>query len=407
MKLKERIRTIANIGIDPNTANNEAVRIRILNVICVIATVVITFLYSFRDVLFGRYDLAFFHFLLVLVFIPPLVLNWLKLFHAARLFLFVMFPVSLVPYNYFLSDVGSENYLFSLVLLSLLLLEETRTQFAVSVYCAVVFMFVKFILKSELGLNYHAEAEDELFYFNTSQSFIVVTLCSFVYSYQNRQHHQKLEQANKEALENNTLIKNLLRELNHRVKNNLQMVSSLFNIQSLGSNDVMLKSKLTEAMNRIQVLSLVYEKLYRKEINSGINLNLSEYLHEHINFLVGNFFGQRAVKTHVEIPSTIMLGVDEAMHIGLITNELITNVYKYGLAEGDTELTMVITQTLNKLKIVVSDNGKGFPANFNPEQTQGFGYELVRVLLQKYNGTLQVENNKGAVVTITLTLQQN
>ena len=121
MKLRELIVIIANIGIDPNTVDDEAVRIRILNVICVIASVVITFLYSFRDLLFGRYDLAFFHFLLVLVFIPPLVLNRLKRFHDARLFLFILFPISLVPYNYYLSDVGSENYLFSLVLLCFLL----------------------------------------------------------------------------------------------------------------------------------------------------------------------------------------------------------------------------------------------------------------------------------------------
>jgi two-component sensor histidine kinase len=400
--MMQYISRIASIGIDLSIPNDQVIRIRILNVICVIAIVVITMLYAFRDVLFGRYDLAFFHFLLVLVFIPPLILNRLKRFNSARLFLFILFPVSLIPYNYFLADIGSENYLFSLVLLCFLLLEKTSTQFIVSFYCTLVFIAIKILLRNDLGLTLYADSADELFYFNTSQAFIVVTLCSFVYSYQNKQHHLKLEQANKEALENNALVKNLLKELNHRVKNNLQMISSLFNIQALSANDPFLKDKLAEAMNRIQVLSLVYEKLYRKEINSNISLNLSEYLHEQINFLVGNFFGVQPVKIHIDIPDNIFLGVDETMHIGLITNELITNVHKYGLAKDETNLTLVITQNSNGLSIVVYDNGSGFPAHFDPENTKGFGYDLIRVLVQKYNGSLHVANNNGAVVTISL-----
>ena len=397
--LKLFISRISGLGIDDSLDNHQIVKIRILNVICFVVILVITFLYSLRDILFGRYDLAFYHFLLVFLFIPPLILNRANKHNSARLFLFIGFPVSLVPYNYFLSDIGAENFLFSLVLLSFLLLDDNRTKFVISFYCASVFIFIKFLLHNEISLSYYAESAEELFYFNTSQSFILVTIFSFIYSYQNNEHHKKLEKANEELLTNNQLIKSLLGELNHRVKNNLQMVSSMFNIQSLSADNPILKEKLGEASFRMQALALVYEKLYDKKTNFEIRLDT--YLKEHLSKMIETFFIDIPLKTDIQIPS-IVLSLEETIHIGLIINELITNIYKYGLSYDETNIKVLITLKDNSLELLVSDNGPGLSKGFDPYTICSFGYELIRILVEKYEGTIKVFNDEGTKVIIAL-----
>lgn len=401
-RLKAVFLWFSELGIDDTVQSDQVVKIRILNIVCFAGIWIISFLYSLRDILFSRYDLAFYHFLLVLAVIPPLYLNSKKYHNAARLFLFITFPISLIPYNYYLSDIGAENFLFSVVLLSFLLLEKTKTQFLISFYCAAVFIFIKFLLHSEMSLSYYAESAEELFYFNTSQSFVLVTIFAFIYSNQNRQYTKKLEIANEELIENNRLINSLLKELNHRVKNNLQMVSSLFNIQSMSTENPVLREKLGEAVLRMQTLALVYEKLYDQ--NTDLKIRLDSYLHEHLANLIDNFFIEKPIQKEIQIPE-IQLNIEEAIYIGLIINELVTNIHKYGMNKVETSIKILIRSHTDTLEILVSDNGEGFPPDFDPNTAGSFGYELIRILVERYNGTIEVFSNRGTTVKICLKMK--
>ncbi len=404
MAIWDPLRKVFDAGVDTNVMpNEEVVRVRILNVICVVAVLVITVMYSLRDLLFGRYSLAFFHYLLVGVFVPPILLNHFRRYAFAVSYLFLLFPLALIPYNYFLADIGSENYLFSLVLLGFLIIPDATGRIAVSIYSSLVFILIKVMLRNGWHLNEYADFADELFYFNTTQSFVLVTAFSYVYAFQNRQQLIKIEDANSTLKKNNHLIRNLLRELNHRVKNNLQMISSMFNLQSAKAHHEEVRTALADAQNRVLSLAAVYGKLYSEEMI--FRIRLADYIRQHVSFLVANFPSGQQTEVQISIDEDLQLSIEKTVHVGLIINELITNISKYGLVtEGGTFVSIGMKRAGDSLEMAVEDNGPGFPEDFKWAKQGSFGYELIYVLADKYGGLVETSNNPGALIELSLKL---
>jgi two-component sensor histidine kinase len=200
----------------------------------------------------------------------------------------------------------------------------------------------------------------------------------------------------------------LLREINHRVKNNLQIINSLFNLQLRKFNDERFREIIKESHARIRSISLVHEKLY--ESGDFVRINVKEY----VTSLVGNIKDSFSVdpdkiNIDIRIAEDVALDINQVLHIGLIINELTTNAFKYAFP-GKSKGTIVIGCGLNAQRryvLVFSDDGAGLPADIDFSSVKTLGLELVATLARQLgefevireNGTMFriVLNNPGAV----------
>lgn len=183
----------------------------------------------------------------------------------------------------------------------------------------------------------------------------------------------------------------LLNELNHRVKNNLQMISSLLNIHSAEISNNKAKEVVISSKNRVEALSLVHQKLFQDGIQTKVLIK--EYIEELVLNLIHGY--NLSIKPEFNI-DIIKINVDKAIPIGLIINELTTNAIKHAFIGNNNPILKInITQNIEFLKIEVMDNGIGFSGNeFN--KTNSLGLKLVNSLIQQLDGNLKKMNNQGA-----------
>jgi two-component sensor histidine kinase len=196
----------------------------------------------------------------------------------------------------------------------------------------------------------------------------------------------------------------LLKEIHHRVKNNLEVVSSLLALQSAQIDDPSVQSAMLASQNRVHSMGIIHQKLYQGENLAAIEMrdyfiNLSENI-------LDSFNADGHIKVECDMPK-LVLDVDTAVSIGLITNELLTNALKYAFNEKDNgaikislteHTTSANTDGLYLLKI--EDNGIGKPST-NQTKGTGFGTQLINLLTKQLDGILNYEINNGTIVTLT------
>lgn len=190
----------------------------------------------------------------------------------------------------------------------------------------------------------------------------------------------------------------LLRELNHRVKNNLQMISSLLNLQSHELTGHPAKEAIVSGKYRVEALSLVHRKLYQEGLETKIRVK--EYLEE---LVLGLFHGYDArFKPNFDI-TDIAINIDIAVPIALIVNELITNALKYAYNNIDDPILKVIVtkETNDHLTMQVIDNGIGFTAA-ESEKGNSFGIKLINSLITQLEGTITKSNSTGTHWNMTI-----
>jgi two-component sensor histidine kinase len=199
----------------------------------------------------------------------------------------------------------------------------------------------------------------------------------------------------------------LLKEIHHRVKNNLQLVQSLLNIQSAYIKDEYSLGKFKESIERVRSMALIHEKLYLSTDLSKINF--TEYLDSLVSqlFISYNINPERvSVKINLDSQHREM-DLNLAVPCGLMINEMLTNSFKYAFPnnkKGIIQLTYKSRKiTGNKWKntITVEDNGKGFPKNFNPEKMPTLGMQLITTLTEQIEGKLEVMKIKGAGLSVS------
>ncbi|MBU7032267.1 MAG: PAS domain S-box protein [Theionarchaea archaeon] len=187
----------------------------------------------------------------------------------------------------------------------------------------------------------------------------------------------------------------LLKEIHHRVKNNMQVISSLLNLQSGYIPDESMQEIFKESQNRIKSMALVHEKLYQSRDFTKIDLN--EYVRTLVRDLIRSY-GQKAGNIMVTIDvETVYLEVDMAIPCGLIINELVSNSLRHGFP-GDRrgELHISLHSVGNTLTLVVKDNGVGFPPGFNYRDTESLGLRLVTILAEdQLHGRIELNQSEG------------
>jgi two-component sensor histidine kinase len=204
---------------------------------------------------------------------------------------------------------------------------------------------------------------------------------------------QKKKQAKKieESLNEKEL---LLKEIHHRVKNNLQIISSIINLQSASLNDEHILEVLTESKNRIYTIAAIHEDLYQTEQFSFIQFDY--YLKKLVgNSLISYKLPSLDITVHYHLEE-VELSLDQAIPCGLIINELLTNVVKYAFTDRDKgELTIELREINGKIELIIADNGIGLPDYLNVQQTSTLGLQLVTTLINQLDGEFKLSTKRG------------
>ncbi|MCX6925502.1 MAG: PAS domain S-box protein, partial [Verrucomicrobia bacterium] len=196
----------------------------------------------------------------------------------------------------------------------------------------------------------------------------------------------------------------LLKEVHHRVKNNLQIVSSLLNLQAGHVQDATVLELLTVTRSRVGAMALLHENLYQSE--NFARLNLPEYVESLCAQLLraaGPVHARVRLERHVD-SETVALGLDQAVPCGLLLNELVTNALKHafpGERSGCIRVTLE-RATPQTARLTVADDGVGLPATLDPRHSASLGLQLVFLLTQQLHGTVNFERGQGTAVHILL-----
>ncbi len=208
----------------------------------------------------------------------------------------------------------------------------------------------------------------------------------------NKQIETRNDIINKSLEEKDLLIK----EVHHRVKNNLQIISSLLKLQSGKTHNPEILNSLKEAQDRINSMALLHQLLYRN--NEVTRLMFNEYLSGLIQ-QISSSFSMTNKNIRVESRLTeLELDLDTAIPLGLITNELMSNAYKHAFSETEGgSITVELSKLFkNTYQLKISDNGKGLPGSFDINNLHSLGLDIVSILADQISAELKIYNDKGA-----------
>jgi two-component sensor histidine kinase len=193
-----------------------------------------------------------------------------------------------------------------------------------------------------------------------------------------------------------------MKEIHHRVKNNLQVISGLLELQSKNLYDETARAALMEGRNRVTSIALIHQNLYQFENLSAIEL--SRFVKDLCRQVEAVFRKQNPVVVEIEVP-TLYLDIDSAVPLGLVMNELLSNSFKYAfddVREGKIHLRIDVV-TEGRYRLIYSDNGPGLPPDFDLQKTTTLGTQLIADLSRQIGGSVRYTNRNGAVYTINFT----
>ena len=190
----------------------------------------------------------------------------------------------------------------------------------------------------------------------------------------------------------------ILSEVHHRIKNNMTTVMQLLFMQSTNMKNEEAVNSLKNAGNRIQSMMLLYDKLYRGSVFE--NMKVKDYLETLITEIIGNLdiSNKILIETNIE---DFVLDSKTIFNLGIILNELITNIVKYAFPdEKGGNITLSASIYNNHISIIIQDNGIGLPEDFDIEKSQGFGLSLVNMLIIQLEGVINIDKKEGTKFTL-------
>ncbi len=195
----------------------------------------------------------------------------------------------------------------------------------------------------------------------------------------------------------------LLKEIHHRVKNNLQIVSSLLDFQAATVEDTKIIDILADSQNRIQSMALIHEHLYQAQNLAQVQFD--QYINRLVSHLCWTFderIGQITPSIQV---NPIQLNLETAIPCGLVVNELVTNAFKHAFPNGQLGTVEVhfYQDPQDKLNLAISDNGIGIDPKIDLNNCDRLGLRLVKILARQLNATVQFETHSGTTVKLAFT----
>ncbi|MCK4826393.1 PAS domain S-box protein, partial [bacterium] len=192
----------------------------------------------------------------------------------------------------------------------------------------------------------------------------------------------------------------LLKEIHHRVKNNMAVISSLLSLQAVHIGDEKITAMFDESRSRIQAMALVHEKLY--QTSDFTNIDVRDYFQSLAATLRSTLSTDRVYSVSTDIDS-ISIDIDTLVPCGLIMNELLTNAFKHAFnAEENPEIRIIVKQTGGgNIRMTIADNGMGLPEGLDVTRSPGLGLQLVNTLIAQIDGELEVNSSdEGTEFTV-------
>ena len=191
----------------------------------------------------------------------------------------------------------------------------------------------------------------------------------------------------------------LLREIHHRVKNNLQMISALLYLHGKSVDDSTAQEALMESQNRVQSMAMIHQNLYQDENLLGVSIK--DYLDKLLDHLISSYNIEKdriTILKKIDIPQ---MDVDTVIPLALIINELISNALKYAFRDGRRgEIKVSLQQNDGLINLEVSDNGMGLPEHFSVASSSNFGLKLINILCDRLGATWSAHSGKGTHIVI-------
>lgn len=229
-------------------------------------------------------------------------------------------------------------------------------------------------------------------------ALLLASLVLFIIGFRSIRRAKKQLQDKNEIIHHSLAEKEmLLKEIHHRVKNNLQVISSLLSVQSRYINDEKALETIHESMERVNAISILHQEIYRNEVLRSVNAK--NYFENLAKGLQQTFDPGKKVALHLQLDD-IMTDVDQLIPLGLIVNELLTNAYKYGIHSAEPAIWFTLQRDGKKMRINIRDNGKGFGEKIPGTADNSLGYKLINMFTAKLKGNLTVKNNNGADAVI-------
>ncbi len=195
----------------------------------------------------------------------------------------------------------------------------------------------------------------------------------------------------------------LIREVHHRVKNNLQLIQSLLRLQSQYHDSPEVRTALKDSLSRVESIALIYESLLRSDRVDRINLD--RYLERIVSY-AGSLYRQEGKEIQIVADlDEVQVDLAVAHPCGLIASELVSNSIKHafkGCRQGTIRISLKKTNG-REVVLSVSDDGQGLPENFDPRVSNSFGWQIIHDLIKQLRGTLTWNRERGTEVTVTFT----
>jgi len=258
---------------------------------------------------------------------------------------------------------------------------------------------IKFLnAQSEINELKIKKQNTQLIIFIAISSLLILILFTAFWAYK-RIQKQKQELQIKNEIINTTLNEKelLLKEIHHRVKNNLQVISSLLSIQSRYIKDEKALEAINESKERVNAISLLHQEIYQNEILKLISAKT--YLENLIQRIQETFDPQKNIDYKLRIEN-IELDIDQLIPIGLIVNELLTNAYKYGCTNKKPAIIFSFTKESDLITLIIKDNGNGIDLEKLNNKSDSLGFKLVKMFSQKLKGELNIEDKNGCQLSL-------
>lgn len=286
---------------------------------------------------------------------------------------------------------GGINSPFIFILALIVFAGYVTTRAYGQVYLAINLLIVVLIFSQSvggmgLGENVVPEASRNLFAFLSI--LLSVYLLGGVFGRNLLSAHHRLYRSKGEMEQRMQEKEILLKEVHHRVKNNLQTVSSLLRMQSRSIEDPNTLSLIRSSQNRVVAMAMVHEMLYMREDLSKIEYR--SYVQELGEYLIRSIKGpQNKISLKIDIPQ-IELGIDTAIPLGLLINEAVTNALKYGFKDQDEGQISIVLEREDKTEYIlrIGDNGVGYPESVSHKTTKSLGLKLIYNLSRQLRGSV-------------------
>jgi len=381
----------------------DAKKTRIINLLSIYALLTISG-FAMLNLYMGFVELLVVDACMCLVPIVSYYFSLKRQFARSRIVLFAGIPLAFMYFPLFVGEIGTRYYYIMILVIGFYVFDTPKHLVLFVIYMVVIYAVSKLFLVYGSHPAQYKVLESLNAAPSLAASIIIIAIVIVLFKFDTLEYLKKidrqtgeLERKVEELAAKNMLATSLHRELNHRVKNNFQQISSLLKMEAATYGDSLTAEVLKKTRNRIYALSVVYNKLYSDDFNGQVSLN--DYMSELISFLAESLdISVDAFTTDID-DSTV--NMQDCNNLGMILNELIVNSVKHsGLPSSKLKIQVAVSMVSNTgVYIEVRDNGRGFTGNTRPNN--GLGLTLIDLLLSKNDGNISTSNEDGAVARIT------